>query len=201
MLEAPVEGAWAPAAEQYYFDDYVNRGFTAVRIPVRWDNHTARAPPYAIDPAFLARVQQVVGWSLSRNLTTIVNAHHDDWVNSEANFEAMLPRYLAIWAQVAATFASAPITLRFETLNEPSAWFAQPTPPPRPPATRAAENCALTPNPATPSNPTSQPHHCAAQRDARKGAAHNARGGQQPNAGGVPCWPLVGRGRLATGAS
>ncbi len=126
MLEAPVEGAWAPAAEQYYFDDYVNRGFTAVRIPVRWDNHTARAPPYAIDPTFLARVQQVVGWSLSRNLTTIVNAHHDDWVNSEANFEAMLPRYLAIWAQVAATFASAPITLRFETLNEPSELLRSP---------------------------------------------------------------------------
>lgn len=115
-----MEGAWAPAAQEYYFDDYKMRGFTAVRIPVRWDNHTQRSPPYAIDASFLARVQQVVGWSLSRNLTTIVNAHHDDWVNSEANFEAMLPRYLAIWAQVAAAFAPAPAALRFETLNEPS---------------------------------------------------------------------------------
>ena len=120
VLEAPVEGAWAPAAQEYYFDDYKSRGFTTVRIPVRWDNHTQPNAPFTIDPAFMTRVQQVVVWSLSRNLTTIINAHHDDWVNSEAHYEAKLPRYLAIWAQVAAAFAAAPAALRFETLNEPT---------------------------------------------------------------------------------
>jgi endoglucanase len=121
VLEAPVEGAWAPVAQEYYFDDYKARGFSSVRIPVRWDNHTQRSAPYAIEPAFMARVRQVVGWSLARNLTVIINAHHDDWVNNEKDFEAMLPRYLAVWKQVSAAFADAPAALlRFETLNEPT---------------------------------------------------------------------------------
>ena len=34
-------------------------GFGNVRIPVRWDEHTARTPPYAIDAIFMARVEQV----------------------------------------------------------------------------------------------------------------------------------------------
>lgn len=80
VLEAPTEGAWAPAAQSYYFDDYLKQNFTRVRIPVRWDKHTGAAPPYAIDAAFLARVQEVVGWSLARNLSTIVNSHHDECV-------------------------------------------------------------------------------------------------------------------------
>jgi endoglucanase len=121
VLEAPTEGAWAPVAQEFYFSDYKARGFSAVRIPVRWDNHTSQQPPYTVDPTFMARVQTVVGWSLARNFTTIINAHHDDWVNSEKDFEAKLPRYLAIWRQVAAAFASAPAALlRFETLNEPT---------------------------------------------------------------------------------
>ncbi len=123
VLEAPTEGAWAPAAQQYFFDDYVTQNFTRVRIPVRWDKHTGAAPPYAIDAAFLARVQEVVGWSLARNLSTIVNSHHDDWVSSanDTAFAAALPRFVAIWRQVAAAFSGAPATLSFEVANEPVA--------------------------------------------------------------------------------
>ena len=85
VLEAPTEGAWAPAAQEYYFADYKQRGFTTVRVPVRWDNHTAQAAPYTIDPSFMARVQQVVGWSLAQNFTTIINAHHDECVQRRAH--------------------------------------------------------------------------------------------------------------------
>ena len=119
VLEAPHEGDWAPAADETYFEDYVSAGFSLVRVPVRWDKHAATSPPYAIDGAFLSRVVQVVGWGLSRNLTTIVNSHHDDWIDSSKNYSEMLPRFLAIWKQVASAFASAPQLLRFEVLNEP----------------------------------------------------------------------------------
>jgi len=68
----------------------------------------------------MARVLQVVGWATSRNLTAIVNAHHADWFDSAANYEAMLPRFQAIWQQVATAFAGVPdALLRFELLNEP----------------------------------------------------------------------------------
>ena len=52
VLEAPTEGAWAPAAQEYYFDDYMHAGFTRVRIPVRWDKHMGVTSPYAIDAVF-----------------------------------------------------------------------------------------------------------------------------------------------------
>jgi hypothetical protein len=119
VLEAPTEGAWAPAAQEYYFEDYVTQGFTRVRVPVRWDKHLGTSPPYAIDAAFLARVRQVVGWGLARNLTIVVNSHHDDWIDSASNFTAQLPRFLALWTQVAAAFAAAPPSLLFEVINEP----------------------------------------------------------------------------------
>ena len=120
VLEAPTEGAWAPAAQEYYFDDYVSRGFTFVRVPVRWDKHMGATPPFAIDPAFLARMHEVTGWALARNLSVLVNSHHDDWIDvADANaFSAALPRFQALWTQVAASFASAPPTLFFEVFNE-----------------------------------------------------------------------------------
>jgi len=120
VLEAPTEGAWAPAAQEYYFEDYKSAGFAFVRIPVRWDEHTGASPPFAVNETFLARVREVAGWATARNLTAIVNAHHDDWIDSEAHYAARKPRFLAVWAQVAAAFAPVPdALLRFEVINEP----------------------------------------------------------------------------------
>lgn len=120
VLEAPTEGAWAPVAQQYYFDDYKAAGFTFVRVPVRWDEHTSKAPPFAIDAAFLARVEEVVGWATARNLSAIINSHHDDWIDSEINYHTFKPRFLSIWTQVSAAFAGVPDSLlRFEVINEP----------------------------------------------------------------------------------
>ena len=119
VLEAPTEGAWAPVAQEYYFDDYVAQRFTRVRVPVRWDQHMATTAPYLIDATFLARVHEVVGWGLQRNLTVVVNSHHDDWMDNKDNFSSVLPRFLALWTQVADSFSAAPSNLLFEVINEP----------------------------------------------------------------------------------
>lgn len=123
VLEAPTEGAWAPAAQEYYFDDYKAANFTRVRIPVRWDKHMGTVAPYTIDSVFLARVHEVVGWCLARGFECVVNSHHDDWIGSadNATFAAALPRFAALWTQVSASFSSAPPTLLFEVCNEPVA--------------------------------------------------------------------------------
>jgi len=118
-LEAPFAGMWAPAAQEYYFDDFKTAGFEFVRIPVRWDNHTSWTPPYTIDSSFLDRVQEVVGWSLARGFTTLINSHHDDWIDNEQNFESSLPRFISVWTQVAQRFSSSPASLLFEVYNEP----------------------------------------------------------------------------------
>eukprot|EP00039_Didymoeca_costata_P005446 m.81725 g.81725 ORF g.81725 m.81725 type:complete len:813 (+) comp12823_c0_seq3:113-2551(+) len=119
VLEAPIEGDWAPKANESYFDQYKAKGFKCVRIPVRWDNHTQTEAPYAIDPVFMARVHQVVGWSMDRGFITLINSHHDEWLDDVDNFDAMLPRFKAIWTQVAKTFSSYNHTLVFEVFNEP----------------------------------------------------------------------------------
>lgn len=110
VLEAPEEGAWAPAAQEYYFDDYQKAGFTFVRIPVRWDQHSMVDAPFTVNASFLARVHEVQGWASQRSMASIVNSHHDDWLDNVQNFDAMLPRFEAIWRQVAASFADAPAT-------------------------------------------------------------------------------------------
>ena len=120
-LEAPLEGQWAPAAQEHFFEDFKAAGFATIRIPVRWDNHTALAPPYTVNATWMARVQTVVGWCTARGLQCIINSHWDAWLdtNSTPAFAAALPRFAAIWAQVAAAFAGAPETLYFESFNEP----------------------------------------------------------------------------------
>jgi endoglucanase len=119
VLEAPLEGDWAPPAQSYYFDDYASVGLQWVRIPVRWDNHTMTAPPYTINATWMARVQQVVGWSLAHGFPTIINTHHDDWLDTTTDFAAQLPRFQAIWQQVATAFANASDLLMFERCARP----------------------------------------------------------------------------------
>jgi endoglucanase len=121
VLEEAVERPAPHDAEERFFDAYKAAGFGLVRVPVRWDNHTLRAAPYTVDPVFLARVAEVAGWATSRGLRAIVNSHHDDWLDvaDDAAFNASLPRFVAIWQQVADHFAGASPLLAFEVFNEP----------------------------------------------------------------------------------
>jgi endoglucanase len=116
-----LEGQWAPAAQEYFFDDFKAAGFATVRIPVRWDNHTLRVPPFTVNATWMARVQTVVGWCTSRGFQCIINTHWDAWLdtNNSVAFAAALPRFSAIWTQVAAAFEGAPANLYFESFNEP----------------------------------------------------------------------------------
>ena len=120
-MEAPFEGDWHRPAQEYYFEDFKSVGFTTARIPIRWDNHTGTSPPYTVNTTWMQRVQTVVGWCLSQGLQCIINSHWDTWLDQadDAAFQAALPRYQAIWEQVAAAFAGASPSLFFESYNEP----------------------------------------------------------------------------------
>ena len=111
-LDAPTEGSWAPAAKESYFDEYKARNFTNVRIPVQWGHHVSESPPYAINASFLDRVEQVVDWSLARGLITVLNTHHDEWFESTGI--TALPRFVALWTQIAARFSDKSEELLFE---------------------------------------------------------------------------------------
>ncbi|HEY2514186.1 MAG TPA: glycoside hydrolase family 5 protein [Polyangiaceae bacterium] len=120
-LDAPGgETSWGnPVIQDYYFDDLKAAGFTAVRIPVTWDQHVGQTAPYAIDATFLTRVEQVLDWALSRGLYVLVNAHHESWLKTSTT-PANIARFAAIWTQLSTRFMSKSDHLVFEILNEPN---------------------------------------------------------------------------------
>jgi len=96
-------------------------GFNAIRVPVTWGNHMDENNQ--IDPAWLERVAEVIGYVLDNDLYCILNVHHDTgtegWLRaSRANEEAMRARFIDLWTQVAGYFADAPDKLLFESFNE-----------------------------------------------------------------------------------
>ena len=123
-LEPPCgEGCWGPPATQALINRVANAGFNAVRIPCAWDSH-ANQSTYQIDPAFMARVQQVVGWCLATNLHVIINDHWDGgWLENNLTgtvnptINAKMSSY---WTQIANAFAGYDNRLLFAAANEPN---------------------------------------------------------------------------------
>jgi len=118
-LEPPQEGDWNNGQlQEYYFDDYKAAGFTCVRIPVRWDKHTSKFPPYLIDFIWMNRVEQIVDWGLDRDLFIIINGHHEEWIKEDYS-STNIARYERIWTQISDRFKDKSHKLFFEIINEP----------------------------------------------------------------------------------
>jgi len=114
------EGTWNnPPAQEYYFDDYKDAGFTCVRVPITWDQHTDTVLPYTIGSTWLNRIEQIVDWGLSRDLLVIINAHHDSWIKEDYTAEN-IERFDSIWSQIATRFQDKSDSLIFEIINEPN---------------------------------------------------------------------------------
>jgi hypothetical protein len=119
-MEPPTEGSWDnPPVKERAFDDYKNAGFTAIRIPITWAQHIATTSPYAINAAWLDRVEEVIDWGLARKLYIIINAHHEFWIRY--NYTAdNIARFDSLWSQIATRFRDKSDSLLFEMINEPN---------------------------------------------------------------------------------
>ncbi|MBQ9009765.1 MAG: glycoside hydrolase family 5 protein [Clostridia bacterium] len=97
-------------------------GFKSIRIPVSWHDHIIDSQ-YTINPDWLARVYEVVNWSVRSGLYVILNVHHDistDYIYPDNAHYAQSSAYLtAIWKQLCAAFGAYDEHLIFEGLNEP----------------------------------------------------------------------------------
>ncbi|MBG0562997.1 cellulase family glycosylhydrolase [Actinoplanes aureus] len=117
------ETSWGnPRVTPELLDGIRAQGFKSIRIPVTWGQHQGPAPDYTIDPAYLERVKEVVGWALDDGFYVMLNIHHDSWqwINSmPSDHDTVLARYNAIWTQVAAAFRDASPRLVLESVNEP----------------------------------------------------------------------------------
>lgn len=116
-LEAPNEGDWGVTLEALQFQRAAEAGFETIRLPVRWSSHTGESPPYAVEPAFLDRVDWAIDQALAHDLNVIVNVHHYEEMSTDPT--AHTARWLAIWRQVAARNRDRPQNVLFELLNEP----------------------------------------------------------------------------------
>jgi endoglucanase len=115
------ETSWGnPRVTRELLSGIRGQGFNSIRIPVTWGQH--QSADHTIDPAYLARVQEVVGWALDEGFYVMINIHHDSWqwINTmPTDHDNVLARYNAIWTQVAGAFRDASPRLVLESVNEP----------------------------------------------------------------------------------
>ena len=116
-LEASYEGQWGYTVRRADLVRLKDVGFDTIRLPVRWTAHADSEAPYTIDPAMLARVDEIVSWAGDIGLNIIVNVHHFSQLNSDPDQNE--PRLEGLWGQLSDHFAGASDHLIFETVNEP----------------------------------------------------------------------------------
>lgn len=117
-LESPRrEGEWGYTVRREDMQRLKDAGFDTVRLPIKWSARMGMKAPYAIDKAFLARVDEIVQWAGQIGLNIIINVHHYDLLNERPNIHEK--RLVALWDQLAYHYATAPEFVIFETLNEP----------------------------------------------------------------------------------
>ena len=123
-------------AETYWQDtkttqsviDYVKaQGFRSIRIPCAWVmGHLSDAATYTIDAQWMARVKEIVDYSLNAGLYVVIYQHWDGgWLeNNIADKSKMAVNKTileAIWKQIANAFKDYDERLLFAGLNEPNA--------------------------------------------------------------------------------
>ena len=141
------ETAWGqPVATRALIHMFKKAGFNAIRVPVTWYPHMGTVivtryqdsegnwkgrwdvstwEGYDVDPAWMARVKEVVGYVLDEGMYCILNVHHDTgaattgWLRADRQvYESVRERYCSLWNQIATEFASCGQRLLFESFNE-----------------------------------------------------------------------------------
>jgi len=100
-------------------------GFNSVRLPCNWVwTHLSDRSKAKIDPAWLARVKEVVGWCVANDMYVILNSHDSPNANAIKQ-DSVNAMQKAIWQQIATTMRDFDEHLIFAGLNEPPADDAQ----------------------------------------------------------------------------
>lgn len=125
------ETAWGnPLVTQQLIDGVKAAGFNAVRIPCAWDGH-ADQTTLQIDPAWMARVKQVVDYAIGDGMYVILDIHWDGgWLEDHPVFSqqaAVNAKQHAYWTQIANQFKTYNEHLLFAGTNEVHADFGTPT--------------------------------------------------------------------------
>lgn len=118
---------WNPSTTQTMINTVKNAGFNAVRIPCTWKMFVSESGGvYSINPAYLARVKEVVDYCVNNNMYTILNMHHDDnsWLaiaKTGIEWSAIKEKYAQLWTIIGNYFKNYDSRLILEGTNEPIA--------------------------------------------------------------------------------
>lgn len=120
------ESAWGnPKINEEYVAGIKAAGFNAVRIPCSWDSYIIDKTNNTIDPKWLDRVNEVVGYVLDQDLYAILNIHWDGgWLENNIEFASkpeLVDKQKALWTQIATRLGHYNEKLLFAGLNEPNA--------------------------------------------------------------------------------
>ena len=115
------ETSWGnPRTTKAMITSIKDAGFNTIRIPVSW-YQAAPKPNYTINPTWMNRVKEIVGYAMDNNMYIILNTHHDEDIFKfmDADMPESKKAFKAIWEQIAAAFKDYSYNLIFEGLNEP----------------------------------------------------------------------------------
>ena len=125
------ETAWGnPVVTKKTIKAIKDAGFNAIRIPVRWQCHITNPTAMSISKTWMARIKEVVDWSLTNDLKVIINVHHEKWLESTPyykNKEENCQKLALLWMNIATEFANYDYRLAFAGTNEvhePGKWGA-----------------------------------------------------------------------------
>ncbi len=100
-------------------------GVNTVRIPVTWGDMIDDENGYAIDEAWIGRVQEIVDYCMDLGMYAIINIHHDGVINSGGwlnvasdDIDAVYEKYTCVWRNIANRFRDYDEHLIFESINE-----------------------------------------------------------------------------------
>ena len=136
------ETMWGqPVTTRALIHMFKEAGFGAIRVPVTWYPHMGTVTVtvsdnkghwdmstwtgYDVDPAWMARVKEIVDYVLDEGMYCILNVHHDTgssttgWLRADRKvYESVRERYCSLWTQIATEFKSYGEKLVFESFNE-----------------------------------------------------------------------------------
>lgn len=122
------ETSWQSTKTSQAIIDFVKQqGFRSVRIPTAWVmGHITDKENVTIDPAWLARVKEIVDYCINDGLYVFINDHWDGgWLEdsfsdvSDATVAANSDKLKKLWTQIAEYFRDYDEHLLFAGLNEP----------------------------------------------------------------------------------
>lgn len=121
---------WNPIITEEYVKTVKQQGFNAIRLPCAWDWHHLEDPATArIDPDWMERVKEVVGYCVDNDLYVLLNIHWDGgWLDENINKEmqdSINAKQKAYWEQIATAMRDFDEHLIFAGTNEPPAHDAE----------------------------------------------------------------------------